>query len=397
MDEPQAFGREGNEVKAGYTPLKEPQEVGASTAFDVKEAAAEIGARRPEPKEPEKIKYYDKGTGENLDQKFAVTPEKAGRDLSQMRRDKETIDGVFSDIELGQAVDDERAIRKLIAGEDPYPTPPAQTQGGQQGQEAPAHEQPTVQEHEAPQDGLDPRVRELMSHPEVRAALEGEFGKAQQLHAEIAQEIDNAHRLATQAVLMSVPELAGMPLEHVPGALAMLAQHNPQRHAQVVGQLQTAQALQARHAQIQQANAEHAAKQFDTWATEQDAKFDKQNPEFSDPVKAPQERAKVINYLKAVGVPEAQIPKLHKTELFRDAIAQQIIADAARWHAAKESARNATQRELPPPQRPGTPQPRGDDNAERIERLSSRLPSLKGESAFRAAASLMKANRQGRR
>lgn len=44
-DTQQVFGRVGNELKAGYIPLKDTE--GTAAPLDVTEGAREIGARRP--------------------------------------------------------------------------------------------------------------------------------------------------------------------------------------------------------------------------------------------------------------------------------------------------------------------------------------------------------------
>jgi hypothetical protein len=121
-------------------------------------------------------------------------------------------------------------------------------------------------------------------------------------------------------------------------------------------------------------------------------------PEFADPKQAPQLISEVMSYLTdEVGIPKEALPKLWQNEIFRDAYSQRIVADAASWHKAKQRARNAVQRELPPVQRPGVPRGRGADRAEEISRLSAGLPNMRGTDALRAATKLMQAKRESRR
>ncbi len=393
-------GKRGDEIRAGYMPVSpEPTARPDAPAYvgekGVQDAAAEIGSRRPATEQPTEIKIVNKQTGERFDRPVAYSAESAAQVLGDVHRDQAK--NAEFDVDLWLATE--------LARDELAPQQPQQPQeSAQQPQEQPERSQqptqPTQEPHERPADGLDPRIREALEIPEIRAAIEQQIGEAQRTRDAYAQAIDHSHRLAAASVLSTVPELQGMQLEMVPGALAMLAQNNPQRHAQVMHQIEAVNTLHQRSAAVQADNARQAAEQqqqhFDKWAAEQDAAFDKQfAAEFSDPQKALQARSNVRTYLNAVGIPDDVLPQLWKTDLFRDAKAQRIIYDAACWNAAKEKAKSAERADVPQVQRPGVSNGYRPDNSVRVERLQSNLRNASGPAAARAAAKLMQAKRAG--
>jgi hypothetical protein len=174
-----------------------------------------------------------------------------------------------------------------------------------------------------------------------------------------------------------------------------LATDDPFRFAQWQARQMQIQA----HAQevdgLNRQREQEAKTKFDTWSKEQDEKFSKKFPEFDDPDRGPKVRESVQSYLvKAVGVPADILPKLWNEPLFRDAMFQEVIYDASRFHAAREKAKNAVQAPKPDVQRPGTPAAKGQSYQAEIEAAQARLNKSTGIAAIRAATELQAAKRK---
>jgi hypothetical protein len=174
-----------------------------------------------------------------------------------------------------------------------------------------------------------------------------------------------------------------------------LATDDPFRFAQWQARQMQIQA----HAQevdgLNRQREQEAKTKFDTWSKEQDEKFSKKFPEFDDPDRGPKVRESVQSYLvKAVGVPADVLPKLWNEPLFRDAMFQEVIYDASRFHAAQQKAKAAVQADKPPVQRPGTPAAKGQSYQAEIEAAQARLNNSTGIAAIRAATELQAAKRK---
>src|SRR5690242_17332560 len=105
-------GREGRERDAGYTPLTdaaapaaEPKTYPAGEE-GARQAANDVTAARGGPSELPIIErpYVNPQTGEKIRTKFSVTPEKAGRDLSERHRVEATERQTDADINLAVSV-----------------------------------------------------------------------------------------------------------------------------------------------------------------------------------------------------------------------------------------------------------------------------------------------------
>lgn len=138
------------------------------------------------------------------------------------------------------------------------------------------------------------------------------------------------------------------------------------------------------------------SRRFETFAKEQDDKFSKKFPDFNDPEKGSKLRASVTTYLtQAKGIPQDALQKLWtQSDIFRDALWQEVVYDASRFHAAQQAAKAAVQKPVPQVQRPGSAPQKGAQNQEAVASALDRLKNAKGNEAARAAADLMTARRR---
>jgi hypothetical protein len=171
-----------------------------------------------------------------------------------------------------------------------------------------------------------------------------------------------------------------------------LATDDPFRFAQwQARQMQiNAQAQEVEH--LNRQRDQEKANTFKTWAEEQDSKFTKKFPEFADKEKAGKVREGIVSYLtNDIGVPEGHLPKLWDTDLFRDAMFQEVVYDASRFRAAQKAAKAAVQKPVPQVQRPGVVQGKGEARQADITALTQKLDKATSTRDQIAAAAALRA------
>lgn len=395
----QAFGRESVEVSQGYTPLRDPAPA-VETEYKgdkgLREAARDMGGGQREAEKPVVRKIVDPRTGERPEGKFSISAEQALRHMTAQHRAEAEEQKAAEEIGLSLAYAEERA------GAFPEHAPYREESQTDPAQQPPQLEQPDgapapPEAADAPQPEAEKAVPDLP--PEIRQAIEREVTETQRARAEYANGLANAARLAQAAAYSTVPELAHLPPEQLPGALAMLQAKDPQRHAQVIQQLRATEVLQQRIGEIDQQNRAMYKQRFDSWAETQDRAFDARHPEFSDPKKGPVLREGIRQHLiNDIGIPERALVGLWNNEIGRDAMMQELAFNSFKLKQAQENARNAVRAPLPPVLKPGAgPRPSRSELLQAdIDRASSRLSSLKGEAATSEAVRLMQMNRQAR-
>jgi hypothetical protein len=178
---------------------------------------------------------------------------------------------------------------------------------------------------------LDAEGRQRWSHinsPEARAALAAQGGEEWQAYLEYegrwkttleAARTLNAHRIQQQQ------------------------QQAKEQHERAVAR-QHSQALRMKQ-----------------WSAEQDAAFNKANPEFDNPEKAHKLRSTVLfPFLESIGIPpNAAVALSNTVPYFKDHRFQQLLWDAARFADARKKAANVRPEPKSAPLRPGTSNPRG--------------------------------------
>lgn len=223
---------------------------------------------------------------------------------------------------------------------------------------------------------------------EKSKALEAKEQAAEQARQQYESGTQNALQLAYQQLYANFPELKSSE------EMTKLAETDPFR------------AIAAREAEKgfaekvqkfeweQQQWRQNESKKFEAWAKEQDDKFLKSHPEFSDPEKGPKARESVKSYLtKQIGIPEDALPKLWNNPLFRDAYTQEIIWDGVQWRAAQAKAKAAVAVPKPQVQKPGAAAPRGSQHAEALTAAQDRLKNARGIEAINAGAAAIAAKR----
>jgi len=420
MSDEIATGREGREIEAGFTPLRDaPRQEAKTYSGDqsVMDAANDLTAARGTSSEAPavKIQYRDRDGKPKRD--FAVTAERAGRDASEYHKAQAVERDTDAEINFSTAVLETRATANAVGAYGTANQALQQTENSAKalgnilqnaGEEALPEQQPTKKPADTAADGVDQELATALANPKVKAVVDQHVdqaqqavGQAQQAAQAYAAAIVEAQQLLPMAFAVAVPELANVATEQIPGALQMLASQNPQRFAQVErliqNQMVQTRALQERTAAIQHEQRQQYAQRFESWSKEQDRAFENKNKDFADPQKAPALRAEVVRYLtNTIGIPEEKLPALWQHDLARDAKMQQIVWDATQWQLANERMKDAVAVPKPPVLRPGVSRSNSEVARERLERLHDRLQNTTGEAQLMAGMRLMQAKRAAR-
>jgi hypothetical protein len=342
MADEQLYGREGIEADSGYIPIPEsvlakPDEIEHAEAIQKwsDDRAQEASAR------PTVDRNYIRTDGPDVGEKYpeagTVSAERAAKDLSDIRE----AEAAFAELERNELLGVEIDLARLNA----QPVTPQ----AEMPPEAQQPQTPLVSELQQPQNapadnGDDEVIRVLQQNPKVLSALQ------QQRAADVAK-VDTAINSAAQwalqnatmatAALLNRSELKNIPPSQLPGAIAALAQSNPDVAAEIQSQINQVQTLTQQYQEAQRVAQQRAAIQFQAFGAAQDDAFDKsmasESPETVGAIK--QAAHKMLN---EAGLSDQEILYHWNTNpVMRSAFGQQILADAARFRMLKAGIKPA--------------------------------------------------------
>jgi hypothetical protein len=224
---------------------------------------------------------------------------------------------------------------------------------------------------------LDPVLAEkIQNHPQVRdfiaAERETAVAQSQQAREQYSNSLQAGQQMLQATVAALAPQLQGMPLEHWPQAIQMLAQVDPVRAELVADTLSKWGSLQ----QAQQQEAQH-------WAYVQNQQFEAQRQQYSkasdealgmttsEKVEMPEE---LVAYVGEYGVTREQLVHEAKTNLALNHPAfQKMAADALKYQRMQKTTLPRATKNLPPVQKPGISAPRGEAEHADMQALDARL------------------------
>ncbi|MCC6779774.1 MAG: hypothetical protein IT537_24600 [Hyphomicrobiales bacterium] len=146
----------------------------------------------------------------------------------------------------------------------------------------------------------------------------------------------------------------------------------------------------------QQRQAQEQQQRFAEFAKRQDDLFAEKVPDMADPKKASELQTSARRLLADLGFDDGELSRAWNAQgefSLRDHRVQMLVLDAMRWRDAQAKARTVTAKPVPPVQRPGTAQPRGAEQAARIQNLEQQLGKARGNNALKLAAQLTAARR----
>ena len=359
----QLFGKAGIEHDAGYVPMpeekEEPEELTAREA-------AEILAAQSHTAESDIQTYTD---GVNLPDNVTMTVEQAAKALT---------DAHEADAKQAE-LDKDEAIRKEV--DELRGVKPEAEEGSKQ----------PAQEAQSPKDGeLDPEIEKALSNPKVKEAIAAQINEAESVRHTYSKAVDTANDFACASFIENFPEIAGLPLEQWEGALAAMAQREPDRFNRAVGTLNRVVQLQAAQQQQQQQRAAVERQQFEAYSKEQDAIFADKTKD----IPAAQMRAieaELPKMLKEYGADARQfLEAIGNQSAFPRAAAERIMVDAAKYRLLIQAPKAVAAKNLPPVHRPGV---RGAITSSRDGDISSLDGRLSATGSIKDAVALYTARK----
>jgi hypothetical protein len=380
----QKFGLAGVGADAGYTQFSTPQQDDPGIEDNPEVLRAEFdkfverGGDVGDPDyDPDPIVLQD-SDGKQLPENVTVTAEQAGAALSGYQHQ---VGSYVEGMVLDNLVADIDAARAQVLKNDPslaneYGLDPAQVaaNAAKLEQKAEQTEQPTTDATkepvaEAPVDGLEPKLAEALKHPQVRAAVEEEIGKAGQARQQYETALNFTHALAQQSLVEKLPELAQVPVDQWANAIVAIAQQDPNRVGNALDSIKRVNDVQVASQQYQKIQETQRQQQIETWAKDQSAKHDAWLAQ--EGVKVSELNPSMESYLERVGTNRDEIMQLaQRVPELRSDTFQRIFTDAIRFHAMQSAAKPLATRGLPPVVRPGA------SGASRVNDNSSKLAAL---------------------
>jgi hypothetical protein len=246
-----------------------------------------------------------------------------------------------------------------------------------------------------------------------QAQVEAQQQAAQQQDDAVQQHIANVGQQAQQiawaaqageaTVLQAANELRqAFPEAGDPAQVARMAQTNPQRYALYVHNVAAIQAgvarvqdLHQRYSLVAHEHNQHVTTQYQRWAASEDAAFSAEFPEFADGAKAPALQRAALDALKQLGFSDDEIAHgWNESGVLRDRRTQKLVALQVRQNQARAAMSNGRYKNLPPVQRPGVSEPRGQGDLDQIASVTRQLGKASGTEAMRLAVRLTALKRE---
>jgi hypothetical protein len=346
-----AYGREGLERAAGYTPMVDEFKPEEPEDLTTKEAAAE---RLKQLSGSEgKIITHTSGLPANvtmtLDQAAEALADARGADDAQAE-----IDGTKAQQE---------AIDK-VRGEKPA---------------APA-----------PQLETETDIEKALANPKIRDAIAERVSAADTERARYEAHVADAGKFAAASLFSEIPELANIPMTNWVSAIQAMHQREPARAQMAISKLQALARVEAASQQIKTQKTAREQTEFKAYAAKENARFTEMTKSIPAKEMAAIE-AHVPKMLAEHGADVAQFLKAVSNQTnFPRATAEALLVKAARYDLMQKVAKAVPTHNVPTVQKPGFAGPRTNRSDAGLAALSAKLSksgSLKDAVALRLARS----------
>ncbi len=214
-----------------------------------------------------------------------------------------------------------------------------------------------------------------MQHPQVRLALEEKVGEVERARRSYADGLDAAMQLAQASFISQFPELVNVAPEHLPEALAQMAQQDPAKLQRVQAIIAGSEQLRARQNEETQRAAVAAQRNFQNYAKGEDARLESMLKEEARGVRQAVAQ-EIMTSARASGIEPEELQRLFNNEpLMRNATFQRMMYDAGKYRLMMKAKEAAAAKPMPPVQRPGMASGRGERSQHDLRTLSARLSS----------------------
>ncbi len=382
-------------ANAGYAEMPDPGSERERQSIDSDGASLRDAADRLSGSQPEiVVRRYTDAEGKPAAANEAVTLARAARDYASAAAGDRQIAESESSEALAARIDE---LRAEVAANDPdapefygFEQPEAGV-GRDEDIEAPTD---TTTDQVKRSAELDPDIEQLMLHPQVRLALEEKIGEVERARRSYADGLDAAMQIAQVSFVSQFPELAGLPPERLPEALAQMAQQDPAKLARIQAIVAGSEQLRARQNDEAQRTAEASRRDFHTYAKAEDARLETLLKDETRDVRQAVAQ-EIMASAKASGIEPDELRRLFDSEpLMRNATFQRMMYDAGKYRLMMKARDAAVAKSVPPVMRPGMAATRTEREQSDARSLNARL-SNSGD--LRDAVALYQARKASRR
>lgn len=362
-------------VNAGYAQMPDPERGAESHSIDSDSASLrDVADQRSDSQPKVVVRQYTNGEGKPAAANEAVTLTRAARDYaSATAGDRQSAEDESSEA-LAARID---ALRAEVAASDPDAP---EFYGFEQPEDGDARGGDSEAPADAPNDqgkraaAVDPDIERLMQHPQVRLALEEKVGEIERARQSYADGLDAAMQIAQVSFLSQFPELAALPPERLPEALAQIAQQDPAKLARIQAIVAGSEQLRARQNEEVRRTADASRRHFQNYAKAEDARLETMLKEEARGVRQAVAQ-EIMASAKASGIEPEEMQRLFDNEpLMRNATFQRMMYDAGKYRLMMKARDAVAARSMPPVQRPGMAS-RGERGQSDLRTLSARLSS----------------------
>jgi hypothetical protein len=387
-------------ANAGYTPMPGSEEKDGAEAIGSDNASLrEVAEQRAPSRNDVVVREYLDADGKPVAANEAITLDRAGHDYaSAVAADLAAMENETSTA-LAARVD---ALRAEALARDPgaaefygFEPPRAKADAMESDRASP---EKAAKEAAEPSDsavtGLDPEIEKAINHPQVRQAIEERIGEAEKTRQSYLDGLAAATQIAQVSFLSQFPELASIAPEHMPAALELMSQQDPQKFARVQAIVATTDQLFAQQRQESHREAEIARRNFHNYARSEDARLEAM---LKDEPKATQHAvtAEIFASARASGVEPTELLQLfHSEPLMRNAAFQRMMYDAGKYRLVMKARDAVAVKPVPPVQRPGMARTPAEREHADLRTLSARLSS---SGNIRDAVALYNAKKSSKR
>jgi hypothetical protein len=384
-------------ANAGYKSMpdaeKDEREAIGSDSVSLREAAAQ----RAEVDDDVVVRQYLDKSGKPAAPNEAITLDRAGRDYAGATAAERLVAENENSKALAARVD---ALRAEALANDPdaaefYGFDPPDAKGDKASSAKPESERMAGEGlDDSPVPGLDPELGKALQHPQVRKALEEQFGETEKTRQDYINGLVAVTQIAQVSFLSQFPEFASVAPENLPGTLEQMSRLDPARFARVQAMVATTEQLFAQQQVESNRQAELARQSFRSYARSEDARLDTMLKGESADTQAAV-ISEIISSAKASGIDTDEFIRMFNSEpLMRNATFQRMMYDAGKYRLAMKARDAASAKPVPPVQRPGMARTQAERQHTDLRTLNAKLSS---SGDIKDAVALYRARKSNRR
>jgi len=217
-------------------------------------------------------------------------------------------------------------------------------------------------------------VQKVLENPKIKAAIDQQLNETEHVRQQYTASLDAATAIAQATFVSQFPELASLPEDQRPQAIAALQQHYPERFARLLAAVENANQLTEAQKAARENESREKLQSFKAYAQREDERFAEMIKGESPEALRNIEKQIVDSVTEYGGDAKAFFQEFGSSEFLRNATVQRMMIDAAKYKLAQKAKAVATPRAVPPVQRPGVASIRGSSRGD-VSSLAQRLQS----------------------